>query len=241
MVRIKVPEKYSIRKILAKECYPFLKKIHYAKRIPMICHSFGLFNNEKNLLVGVITFGLPPCPKEDERWRSENFNFLELNRLCVIKKLEKNVLSYFVMNSIKLLPDKTALISYADQNQNHSGYIYQATNWIYTGIGAIGTKNVIMKDGSIMHQRTLPSINKFLISHFEKNEKGKHRYFLFKGNKRDRKEFMRILTKRYKIKEYPKDKNTDYEITNKISLQKGLGQWDGTNTDEKETGNICDH
>ena len=37
-------EKYQIRKVRHKDCYSFLLKIHYAKRIPSICHSFGLFD-----------------------------------------------------------------------------------------------------------------------------------------------------------------------------------------------------
>jgi len=28
------------------------------------------------------------------------------------------------------------VVSYADTSQNHHGYIYQATNWIYTGLSA---------------------------------------------------------------------------------------------------------
>lgn len=212
-------EKYQIRKITHKECYPFLLKIHYAHRLPNICHSFGLFNLEKNILVGVITFGLPPAPTEQLEWKE--FNFLELNRLCLIKPLEKNVLSYFVSSSLKQLPQNTVIISYADKDYNHSEYIYQATNWIYTGIGSIGTKTFVMRDGKERHSRHMYLIDENKIKEVKKS-KGKHRYFYFIGNKKQKRYFMKILLKRYKILNYPKDKNEYYKIENKILQQKSL-------------------
>ena len=48
--------------------------------------------------------------------------------------LEKNVLSYFVSRCLKKL-NKLILVSYADRAMKHTGYIYQATNWIYQGCG----------------------------------------------------------------------------------------------------------
>ena len=218
-------EKYQIRKVSHKECYPFLLKIHYAKRIPNICHSFGLFDLEKNVIVGVITFGLPPAPTEQIEWKE--FNFLELNRLCLIKPLERNVLSYFVSNSLKQLPQNSVIISYADMDYNHSGYIYQATNWIYTGIGSVGTKTFVMKDGKERHSRHLHLIDMNKVKEIKKS-RGKHRYFYFIGNKKQRRYFLETLQKRYKILGYPKDKNKYYEIKNKIPLQNSLDGFFGT-------------
>jgi hypothetical protein len=60
---------------------------------------------------------------------------LELNRL-VLKYNKKNEASMLVGKSIKLLPKPKIIISYADISQNHIGYIYQATNFIYTGLSA---------------------------------------------------------------------------------------------------------
>ena len=38
-----------------EECEEWLLKIHYAKRIPLIMHSFGLYVDKK--LDGIITYG----------------------------------------------------------------------------------------------------------------------------------------------------------------------------------------
>ena len=50
--------------------------------------------------------------------------------------LEKNVLSFFVSGCLNRLPKPSVVVSYADTSQGHHGFIYQATNWIYTGLSA---------------------------------------------------------------------------------------------------------
>ena len=39
-----------------------------------------------------------------------------------------------VSKCLKLLPRPMIIVSYSDTRQGHNGYIYQATNWIYTGL-----------------------------------------------------------------------------------------------------------
>ena len=56
----------------------------------------------------------------------------ELNRLCTNDNLKKNANSFFFSNCIKLLPKPIIIVSYADQIIGHSGYIYQASNFLYT-------------------------------------------------------------------------------------------------------------
>ncbi|MCH7568423.1 MAG: hypothetical protein IIA87_03295 [Nanoarchaeota archaeon] len=213
----KIQKSYTILKIRSKECYPWLLKIHYAKRIPNIVYAFGLFKEKRH--VGVITFGYPPAPTEQKLWRP--FNLMELNRLVVKEDLNKNALSYFVSQSLNMLPRPSVIISYADIDYNHSGYIYQATNWIYTGIGSKGTKRFIMKDGKERHSRHLHLIKEELIKEI-KISIGKHRYFYFLGNKKDKENMKEMLLKRYEILSYPKAVNKRYEIINKISHQSQL-------------------
>jgi len=110
------------------------------------------------------------------------------------------------------------LVSYADENQGHRGYIYQATNWIYTGRSAPERKFYI--DGKEVHRRTLNS--RYGTGSVEKlramghdltfdEQVGKHRYFQVVGNKRDRKYLQKIVIKRYGQKPYPKGDNIRYD------------------------------
>lgn len=125
-------------------------------------YSFGLFKSDN--IVGVITFGMPPSSTLCSSICGSNFksNVIELNRLVSMENLPKNALSYFVSKSIKMIGDNKIIVSFADANQNHNGYIYQATNFIYTGVSSNTTK-LIDKFGKEFHFRN--------IGHYQKNNK----------------------------------------------------------------------
>ena len=116
-----------------KEAISFLLPRHYSGRKPSITYSFGYY--EDNKLKAVCTFGKPAsnslcigvCGKE------YSSNVYELNRLCVDGSINIQ-LSYFVSWCLrKLKKYNLIIVSYADKQMNHNGYIYQATNFIYTG------------------------------------------------------------------------------------------------------------
>tara|TARA_X000001388_G_scaffold53732_2_gene39341 strand:- start:40 stop:972 length:933 start_codon:yes stop_codon:yes gene_type:complete len=135
---------------------------HYAKRLCSVSYAFGLYINK--VIEGVITFGMPPsstlaesiCGKEYAQY------VLELNRLIINDNLPKNTLSQFVSKSINLLKKPKIIVSFADPNMNHSGYIYQATNFLYTGQSS-NVFQYIDKDGKEFHFRN--------IGHYQKNNK----------------------------------------------------------------------
>jgi hypothetical protein len=63
--------------------------------------------------------------------------YRELTRLVLLDEVPKNSESKFIGWTLKWLAKNTdlvALISYADPLFGHNGTIYQATNWIYTGV-----------------------------------------------------------------------------------------------------------
>lgn len=183
----------------------FLKK-HYAHRLPCISYAFGLYLD--NVLSGVCSFGMPANYVEMEAWKP--YELLELNRLCVNDGLPRNTLSMFVSKCLKMLPQPRVIISYADITNGHHGYIYQATNWIYTGIG--GEAHWILKDGSVKCRRHHDKIPKELIDRVEKTKKA--RYYYFVGDKKA----VKILKKqlRYEVLPYPKGDNVRYDSSAKI-------------------------
>lgn len=148
-----IKDKYRvipIDKFLTKE---WCLRKHYAKRIPsVIIYSFGLYDNE-NTLQGVNTFGLAGNYNLNT---IGNFETLELTRLIINENLEKNVLSFFVSQSLLQIEKGKIIISYADPNNGHNGFIYQATNWIYTGIG--NDTIVLEKDNIEYHQKSIYDI-----------------------------------------------------------------------------------
>lgn len=124
---------YTVLSIPSEQCFDWILNKHYAKRLPPIEYAFGLYDMS-GLLQGIITYGTPSS--NPLRNLFPNFKIMELNRLCVNDGLIKNSLSFFVSYSLKILPKPLVIVSYADTAYNHHGYIYQATNWIYTGLSA---------------------------------------------------------------------------------------------------------
>ena len=225
-----IKEKYQVKSIDKYLCKEWLLYKHYAKRIPTIIYSFGIYNNK--ILNGVCTFGTP-CKLMNNGYcifdGKLKINTYELNRLVVNNELEKNVLSYFVSQCLKMIPQPCCVVSYSDIEQGHKGYIYQATNWFYTGITEQTGGYTYFFDGDWQHPRT--TVKKFgtrkhkIILEKNPNIKfkkisRKHRYFKFLGNKKNQKKMLQDL--KYKIKPYPKGDNKRYDASYKPTIQTNL-------------------
>ena len=231
-----VKEKYSVQSIKPSETYDWLKNKHYAKRIPSISYAFGLYEN--TILQGVCTFGEPPV----SNWETE-FKILELNRLCIHETNEKNKLSYFISHCLKLINKSVLIVSFADPNQNHHGYIYQATNWIYTGVGS----NTISwyLEGKEYHNRHMNKSDDYFLQILKSRglsydlnktvkdlwveiggtyiiKKPKHRYFYILGNRTEKKLIKQWIDNKYKIVPYPKGDNHRYDASYEPKVQSKL-------------------
>ncbi len=206
----------TVQQIPCDEARPWLLLKHYAKRVPgSVLFAFGLFVDNK--LSGVITFGMSPNYHNNKVGR---FKCLELNRM-VIDCSFKNIGSTFISRCFALLPKPMALISYADEGKGHFGYVYQATNWIYTGTSD-GAELYEMNNGQIISKRALDQqFNSGTRSDCDvksKHEKSiKHRYFMFLGCKRDRREMLESLN--YDVLLYPKGKTQRYDASATVQIQ----------------------
>jgi hypothetical protein len=72
------------------------------------------------------------------------------------------------------------LLSYADGEQNHVGYVYQATNWIYCGLSAK------FKDRTLAgynDHRSVPRAKLKGPNVIRKERSRKHRYVMFLNRK----------------------------------------------------------
>ena len=222
-------EKYSIKSIDNFQCKDWLIHKHYAKRIPPISYAFGLFD-EFNILQGVVTYGTPVSSTLRNLWKNK-YKLIELNRLVVNEGLEKNALSFFVAQSFQLLPKPHVLVSYADTSKNHHGYIYQATNWIYTGL-SIPFKDIAVKGLENQHHSTIEDLVRGKENRIEALKKmfgdrlyymeraQKHRYFYFIGNKREIKDMQKMMP--YEKQPYPKGNNIRYDASYLPTVQGSL-------------------
>ena len=214
-----IQEDYKVKSIKTELCKEWLLYKHYAKRIPSISYAFGLF--EGDILQGILTIGKPPSPSLCVGVCGEhNSKFVyELNRLCVNDDLKKNVLSYFVSQCLKKL-NNIILVSYADTSQNHNGYIYQATNWIYTGLSAKRTERYDI-DNPNRHSKSVTENKNINYQDLAVRERPqKHRYIFFIASKKQKKRWNRELN--YPICDYPKGQNKNYDASYKPTTQTEL-------------------
>ena len=191
----------------------FILNIHYAHRMPSISYAFGLYEDDE--LVGVCTYGKPPSSTLQKGVCGEKYakNVWELNRL-VLKNNKPNEASYFVSRTLKMLPRPMIIVSFADTKQNHLGIIYQATNFIYTGLSAKRTdwkiKGMEHKHGITVadefrgvKNRSKAIREKYDDRFYLEPRSRKHRYIHFIGSKVEKKKMKKSLN--YKIEEYPNE------------------------------------
>ena len=225
-----IKNKYRVEPIPKEHTYDWLLNKHYAKRIPgIISYCFGLYDKTKTLQ-GVCVFGLGNRVMNDgdSVFNKElKIRTLELQRLVINEGMEKGVLSFFVSKCLMQLPKPMCIYSYADSNVGHHGYIYQATNWIYTGMSTPRTTFLDTRTGEYIHERTLSGVygtssTSRLPKYIEigKEEGGKYRYFFFLGDKKQIEEMKMYFS--YKILPYPKGENNRYDASYKPTTMKSL-------------------
>lgn len=199
---------YKVLPIKPVEATPWLLKKHYAKRVPVISYAFGLYRGIE--LVGVVTYGAPASPFLCIGvCGPENKDLvLELNRLCIYDHIQ-NGASYLVGRSLKMLPPPKVVVSYADTAMGHVGYIYQATNFLFTGTTKERTD---MAAGDGKHSRHHNGDR-----HDRVNRSAKHRYVYIVGTKSQKEKLRSEL--RYQVEAYPKGDSKRYDAGGHVPTQ----------------------
>lgn len=226
-----IKDKYQVKSIDSFLCKEWLLNKHYLKRWTSFTYSFGLF--ESGILVGVVTFGnAVPLTMKKSLFGEEYMNLVyELNRLCTNDNLDKNANSYFLSEAFKLLPKPFIIVSYADKSFGHNGYIYQATNFIYTGESHTQL-DWKLKGSEHLHSRTLMDEFAFEKDRIKKlkekygddlyqvKREPKFRYVYVLANKKTRRKIMQ--SKRFDLMPYPKGDNKKYDSSYQPTIQTQL-------------------
>jgi len=203
--------------------HTWLLNKHYAKRIPSIVHAYGVFVD--NVTQGVITYGIPASPTLTMGVCGEEHKdkVVELHRLAILEGHDENLTSYFVAQTLKMLPKPSIVVSYADTSMGHVGYVYQATNFMYTGLSA---KHGMWREiGKNMHHRHVTrqySLSERMESDRFEMVDGprKHRYIYITGTRKDKKILKNAL--KYKVQPYPKGDTSRYDNDIDVPLQMSM-------------------
>lgn len=210
------------------QTYAWLLKKHYAHRIPSISYAFGLYKS--SVLIGCITYGIPASNQlrvgvAGDEWTNA---VIELNRLVIEEDSPKNSASILVGRSLNLLPKPMIVVSYADTSQGHIGYVYQATNFLYTGLSC-KHKDMAVMGLEKYHSRSITRnttkqelIDKFGDAFYYTDRPQKHRYIYIVADKKTKAKILGSL--RYEIQPYPKGDTSRYDAGESVATQQILFQ-----------------
>ena len=149
---------------------------------------FGVF--VRNSLMGAITLGAGPFLAYQLVDQAGQNDCLTLTRFWLDDRLPRNSESKALGILLKALKTNTRLkflVSYADPTLGHVGTIYEATNWVYTGLSQ-ATPVYSLGDGKLHHSRSLahafgthsvPYLKELMVPIGVVIQPGKHRYLYF--------------------------------------------------------------
>ena len=198
------PDRSHVRPISYETTRSFVCEHHYKHAIGSSIITLGMYIDD--LLIGVCVYGIPPqCNVTLLCGEAYANRALELNRLVLLNEVG----SWFIAQTFKIL-EKTRyciLVSYADEGEGHLGVVYQATNWLYTGVSK-EAMTPYDSNGRPLHRRTIigqygTSSRKSLTQFSWNLSSQKHRYVYFLGT-RSQKKLLRALLK-WPVLPYPKN------------------------------------
>lgn len=134
----------------------YISMFHYSKTFPdSTLYCYGALY--EGFVLGVICYGMG-CGKNQYTAiipDIKNGEYIELTRLWCSDNAPKNIESYLISHSIKMLPQEIKLVlSFSDESEGHCGIIYQASNFYYLGKNS-GGKMLLMPNGIKKHPRLL--------------------------------------------------------------------------------------
>lgn len=150
---------------------------HYSRSMPIgKLVKVGAWENGN--YTGCVIFGRGANFRIGEPYGLLQTQCIELVRVAFTK--HTTPISKILSLAVKWLknnsPGIELVVSYADTEQGHHGGIYQASNWIYSGVSQ-GSKKVFYKNKWV-HQRTVDSILGHHKGFKTRKTLGKHTYLL---------------------------------------------------------------
>ena len=235
-----LPDNYDLNQLQCRiineeTATQFVSKYHYSGSSPSPTVAFGHFYKEH--LVNVILYKFPTgrMMAQQVMRGGDSSNTWELIRMVSYEPKPKNLESKCIANTFKYIkkafPHIKIIISYADNNMGHHGYVYQASNFYYYGQSRPDKEFYI--DNKRVHARTivseygtmsLPELKPILGDRLQVVDQArtKSRYFyVIAQNKKERESIFRRI--QVQTLPYPKGDNEKYDIFSEKDFTKFQG------------------
>ena len=147
---------FTVHPVPIQRIAAFVEQWHYSSNVNGItaAECFGLFCDGE--LIGAMIYGKVGMANAWKPYGDSDQDVIELRRLCCIDNTPKCTESYFIGKTLRYLKQNSkyqTVVSYADAFHDHSGIIYQATNFLYLGTTPKGM--VIIYQGKSYHDKTI--------------------------------------------------------------------------------------
>ena len=189
----------TVGPVSTRDVDEFCKRYHYTATGGNASWRWGLWHGV--MLLGIVGYNLPTRETCESVFGPEHFDKVwHMGRLALSDEAPRNSESRLIAGSLQLIktqhPDTWGVLTYAATDVGHIGYVYQATNAIYTGVG--GDSHYFVDESG---RRRSTYLNGKGVSKARATDMGwtrheggpKHRYLYVLGSKTQRRERMRLL------------------------------------------------
>jgi len=185
----------------------FCHRWHYTAHKGAATWRYGLWDG--HYLVGIVAYNLPTGDAQRFVFGDNELasGVLHMGRLACAEHAPRNSESRLISGSLRALkldvPDCVAVLTFAAASEGHVGYVYQATNAIYTGTSGAPVYYIDPRTGRRMATSHIGSGEARSRGWTVHKERPKHRYVYLLGTPAER----RALRARLKLPQldYPKD------------------------------------
>jgi adenine modification enzyme len=152
-------------------------------------------------LLGVVSYNLPTRSVCASVFGTEHLDHVwHMGRLALAEDAPRNSESRLIGGSLRAIaighPDVWAVVTYAATSAGHIGYVYQATNAIYTGIGgrpSFCTDQDGQRRGTHLDGHFVSAARAAQLGWTLHRDGAKHRYVYILGNKSQRRQRLALL------------------------------------------------
>lgn len=204
----------TVSPVTTKDVIDFCRRYHYTTTGGSMPWRYGLWYGPT--VLGVVAYNLPTRDACQAVFGPEHYDKVwHMGRLALADTAPCNSESRLIAGSLQIIardhPETWAVLTYAATDAGHIGYVYQATNALYTGTGGDG-HHFIDQNGKPRANHTaggrIPLARAAAWGWTRVADGPKHRYVYILGNKRQRRERRALL--KYPVLPYPKAMQATY-------------------------------
>ena len=207
VIRFPPVREMNVAAVSTRDVDEFCHRYHYTDTAGNQTWRWGLWFGP--MLLGIVAYNLPtPTVCESVFGAANQEHVWHMGRLALADAAPKNCESRLIGGSLRAIQKDYqsvwGILTYAATDAGHIGYVYQATNALYTGLGGkttYFTDRSGARRGGHLHGHV--SEQRATEMGWVRHSGGlKHRYIYVLGNARQRHERMTLL--QYPVLPYPK-------------------------------------